>query len=164
MRDQNKNRKQIVRTALIMIAVLPIFLGTVQALHFCYWLFDLDYGQAFIFRATEFSFPFLTFALVISLYERFCISHRITILSTLYANSSYYFMDLFPSISRDMRTSSPPSTRPPSSATSSANSRSVNSRTGSTHSARPTQPSRAISTTPTRPLRSTLMSPLRYSL
>lgn len=47
---------------------------------------------------TEFSPTLLIFSLIISIYERFCIFHRITILSTLYANSSYIFSDLFPSI------------------------------------------------------------------
>lgn len=98
MQNQNKNRATVVRAALACIATLPIFLGTIQILHFCFWLFDWDYNIISLFRVTEFSPTLLLFSLIISIYERFCIFHRITILSTLYANSSYIFGDLFPSI------------------------------------------------------------------
>lgn len=97
----NKNthkRAAVVRTALIFIAILPVILGSLQILHFCYWLFDWDYSATNIFHLMKFSAAALIFSLLISIYERFCIFHRITILSTLYANSSYIFSDLFPSI------------------------------------------------------------------
>lgn len=97
-KDQDRSRRKIVRIALLFVTVLPVMLGSLQVLHYCFWLFDWNYESTDIFYLMKFSTTALAFALVISLYERFCIFHRITILSTLYANSSYYFMDLFPSI------------------------------------------------------------------
>lgn len=99
MSDKNHHKRAaIVRIALICIAVLPIILGSLQVLHFCFWLFDWDYSATNIFYLMKFSATALLFSFIISIYERFCIFHRITILSTLYANSSYIFMDLFPTI------------------------------------------------------------------
>lgn len=98
MSNQDKNRTAIVRIALVFVAILPVVLGILQTLHFCYWLFDWGYESTHIFSFFKFPAAALLFSLIISIYERFCIFHRITILSTLCANSSYIFGDLFPSI------------------------------------------------------------------
>lgn len=98
MRNQNKDRATITKIALSTVAVLPIVMGSLQIIHYHYWLLDLDYDAIKIFYLMRFSAGSLLFSLIISIYERFCVFHRITILSTLYANSSCYFMDLYPSI------------------------------------------------------------------
>lgn len=40
----------------------------------------------------------LLFILVISVYEKFCIFHRITLIATIYSTSSCFLLDLFPSV------------------------------------------------------------------
>lgn len=44
------------------------------------------------------SISFLIFAFVISLLEKFCFYHRLTICATLYANCSCFFMECYPSM------------------------------------------------------------------
>lgn len=85
MRDEDYNRKQIVRIALVVVAILPILQGFLQILHYCFWLFDWDYNSVAIFGPMKFSSASLLFTFIISIYERFCVYHRITILATLYA-------------------------------------------------------------------------------
>lgn len=69
-----------------------------QILHYCFWIFEWNYDSTDVFYLTKFSVTALLFAFVISLYERFCVFHRLTILATLYVNCSYYLIDIYPSI------------------------------------------------------------------
>lgn len=97
-KDQNRKRREIVRVALAFTAILPVILGALQILHYCFWIFEWNYDSTDVFYLTKFSVTALVFAFIISLYERFCVFHRLTVLATLYVNCSYYLIDLFPSI------------------------------------------------------------------
>lgn len=92
------SRKATVIIALSLIAVLPVFVGIVQCCHYLYWLNGLDYESTWVFYILRFTAVPLMFSFIISIYERFCIYHRITIIATFYATSSCFFLDLYPSI------------------------------------------------------------------
>lgn len=91
-------RKTIIYIGLSLIAVLPMILGSLQMIHYICWLLDIDYGNIGMFTLINNSIPFLVFAFVISLLEKFCFYHRLTICATLYANCSCFFLEHYPSI------------------------------------------------------------------
>lgn len=91
-------RRRIVTVGLCLIAVLPIVVGSIQILHYIYWLFGLSYETVALFVVADNTMPFLAFAFFISLLEKFCFYHRLVICATLYTNSSYLMLGLFPSI------------------------------------------------------------------
>ncbi len=91
-------RKAIVSIGLCIIAVLPVLLGLLQTAHFLIWVLDIDYENYPLFTMIHNSILFLVFAFVISLLEKFCFYHRLTICATLYANCSCFFMERYPSM------------------------------------------------------------------
>lgn len=83
---------------LSFISVIPIIVGTLQAIDFSAWLFDKDMIDFGMKQMIDNSISFLIFAFVISLLEKFCFYHRLTICATLYANCSCFFMECHPSM------------------------------------------------------------------
>lgn len=90
-------RKVIVTIGLCFIAVIPVVIGTFQAVDFLSWVFDKDIISFRAKQTIDNSMLFLVFTFVISLLERFCFYHRLTICATLYTNCSCFFMECYPS-------------------------------------------------------------------
>lgn len=82
------------RVALILLAILPIFISVTQLTHFYCWLFEYD-SPLGLFKFSEAA---LILCFFVSILERFCAWYRLTILGTLYLNASCFFLDYFPSV------------------------------------------------------------------
>lgn len=91
------SRKVSSSLALFLLAILPVYVGTMQLAHFLSWLFDWGYESS-IWGFTEVSFPILAICFFVSILERFCVWYRITIVGTLYLNASCFILDYFPSV------------------------------------------------------------------
>lgn len=92
-------RKKIVTILyLAIVAMIPVFLGVYQVIHFLNWLLDWYIDFSFMAGFSFFSIFILILCFLISLYEHFCIYHRTVILAVLYCNLSCYIMDAFPSL------------------------------------------------------------------
>ena len=91
-------RKKVAFIYLPIVAAFPMALGIYQIIHFVYWLLDLEINFDFILHITPYAPFLLVLTFIISLYEKFCIYHRLCIGAVLYASLSYKFAGSFPSI------------------------------------------------------------------
>ena len=81
-----------------VVAVFPVLMGAYQISHFLNWLLDWNMDFSWMLSICPYSLFFLCLFFIISLYEHFCIYHRLVILSVVYCNLSCYFADVYPSI------------------------------------------------------------------
>lgn len=91
-------RRKVAFIYLPIVAAFPMALGSYQIIHFIDWLLDLELNFDFILHLAPYAPFLLVLAFVISLYEKFCIYHRLCIIAVLYATLSYKFVNHFPSI------------------------------------------------------------------
>lgn len=92
------NRKSISQIYLALVAITPVLIGVYQIIHFLNWLLDLEINMLDISLSLNIGWFGLTLCYLISLYERFCIYHRIVILACFYTSFSYYIQGIFPTI------------------------------------------------------------------
>lgn len=91
-------RRKVAFIYLPLVAAFPVLLGCYQVIHFIDWLFELELNFDFILAITPYAPFLLVLSFIISLYEKFCIYHRLCIGAILYASLSYKFYTAFPSI------------------------------------------------------------------
>ena len=92
------NRKRISQIYLSLVAITPVLIGVYQIIHFLNWLLDLEINMLDISLSLNIGWFGLTLCYLISLYERFCIYHRVVILACFYTSFSYYIQGIFPTI------------------------------------------------------------------
>lgn len=93
------NRKRISQIYLSLVAITPVLIGVYQIIHFINWLLGLEINMLDISLSLNIGWFGLTLCYLISLYEKFCIYHRIVILACFYTSFSGYIQDIFPTIS-----------------------------------------------------------------
>lgn len=91
-------RKKVAYVYLPIVAMFPVLLGIYQVIHFFDWLLDLNIDFSLFFALTVYAPFLLILSFIISLYEKFCIYHRMCIISVLYTSNSYLLLDIFPNI------------------------------------------------------------------
>lgn len=92
------NRKRISQIYLSLVAIMPMVIGIYQVIHFIYWLFGIEKDFTALSAFIEIGYFGLVICFLISLYEKFCIYHRIVICGCFYASASYYIQGIFPTI------------------------------------------------------------------
>ena len=92
------NRKYLSCVYLSLVAIMPLVFGIYQTIHFVYWLFGIDAYFVIFSSIFDSGWYSLLLCFLISLYERFCIYHRIVIVACFYTSFSCYILDWFPSI------------------------------------------------------------------
>lgn len=93
------NKQRVSQLYLPLVAVMPLVFGVYQIIHFCYWLFGIGETLVILSSIMDIGWFGLILCFLISLYERFCIYHRIVIVACFYTSFSCYIQHWFPSIS-----------------------------------------------------------------
>ncbi len=74
------------RLYLLAVALLPLLTGASQCAHYICWLMDAEYAHRSVFLLFSVSSPVICVLVLVSLFERFCVWHRITLLGVAFIN------------------------------------------------------------------------------
>lgn len=79
----------LTRIWLICVAVYPILAACIQVVDFSLWLCDAECDFIFFAKLGSYSPLFLTISFIVSIRERFCVFHRLCILSVFLVNINH---------------------------------------------------------------------------
>lgn len=88
----------LTRIWLICVAAYPIVMAILQITDFSLWLLDYEYNIASRATLGSYSPLFLAISFIVSIRERFCIFHRLCILSVFLVNINHLWATLIPPV------------------------------------------------------------------
>ena len=86
----------LTRIWLICVAVYPILAACIQIVDFSLWLYDAECGFTFFAKIGSYSPFFLAISFIVSIRERFCVFHRLCVLSVFLVNINHLWATLIP--------------------------------------------------------------------
>ena len=88
----------LTRIWLICVAAYPIVMAILQITDFSLWLLDYEYNIASRAILGSYSPFFLAISFIVSIRERFCIFHRLCIVSVFLVNINHLWATLIPPV------------------------------------------------------------------
>ena len=88
----------LTRIWLIFVAVYPILAACIQIVDFFLWLYDAECNFTFFAKIGSYSPFFLAISFIVSIREKFCVFHRLCILSVLLVNINHLWAILIPPV------------------------------------------------------------------
>lgn len=88
----------LTRIWLIFVAVYPILAACIQIVDFFLWLYDAECNFTFFAKIGSYSPFFLAISFIVSIREKFCVFHRICILSVFLVNINHLWAILIPPV------------------------------------------------------------------
>lgn len=88
----------LTRIWLIFVAVYPILAACIQIVDFFLWLYDAECDFTFFAKIDSYSPLFLAISFIVSIREKFCVFHRLCILSVLLVNINHLWAILIPPV------------------------------------------------------------------
>lgn len=88
----------LTRIWLICVAVYPILAACIQIIDFSLWLYDSECNFTFFAKIGSYSPFFLAISFIVSIRERFCVFHRLCILSVFLVNINHLWATLIPPV------------------------------------------------------------------
>lgn len=88
----------LTRIWLICVAAYPIVMAILEITDFSLWLLDYEYNIASRAILGSYSPFFLAISFIVSIRERFCVFHRLCILSVFLVNINHLWATLIPPV------------------------------------------------------------------
>ena len=88
----------LTRIWLIFVAVYPILAACIQIVDFFLWLYDAECNFTFFAKIGSYSPFFLAISFIVSIREKFCVFHRLCILSVFLVNINHLWAILIPPV------------------------------------------------------------------
>lgn len=88
----------LTRIWLIFVAVYPILAACIQIVDFFLWLYDAECNFTFFAKIGSYSPFFLAISFIVSIREKFCVFHRLCILSVFLVNINPLWVILIPPV------------------------------------------------------------------
>lgn len=88
----------LTRIWLIFVAVYPILAACIQIVDFFLWLYDAECNFTFFAKIGSYSPFFLAISFIVSIREKFCVFHRLCILSVFLVNINHLWVILIPPV------------------------------------------------------------------
>lgn len=88
----------LTRIWLIFVAVYPILAACIQIVDFFLWLYDAECNFTFFAKIGSYSPFFLAISFIVSICEKFCVFHRLCILSVFLVNINHLWAILIPPV------------------------------------------------------------------
>ena len=88
----------LTRIWLICVAVYPILAACIQIVDFFLWLYDAECNFTFFAKIGSYSPFFLAISFIVSIREKFCVFHRLCILSVFLVNTNHLWAILIPPV------------------------------------------------------------------
>ena len=88
----------LTRIWLICVAVYPILAACIQIVDFSLWLYDSECDFTFFAKIGSYSPFFLAISFIVSIRERFCVFHRLCIVSVFLVNINHLWATLIPPV------------------------------------------------------------------
>lgn len=88
----------LTRIWLIFVAVYPILAACIQIVDFFLWLYDAECDFTFFAKIGSYSPFFLAISFIVSIREKFCVFHRLCILSVFLVNINHLWTILIPPV------------------------------------------------------------------
>ena len=88
----------LTRIWLIFVAVYPILAACIQIVDFFLWLYDAECNFTFFAKIGSYSLFFLAISFIVSIREKFCVFHRLCILSVFLVNINHLWAILIPPV------------------------------------------------------------------
>lgn len=88
----------LTRIWLICVAVYPILAACIQIIDFSLWLYDAECDFMFFAKIGSYSPLFLAISFIVSIRERFCVFHRLCILSVFLVNINHLWAMSIPPV------------------------------------------------------------------
>ena len=88
----------LTRIWLIFVAVYPILAACIQIVDFFLWLYDAECNFTFFAKIGSYSPFFLAISFIVSIRERFCVFHRLCIVSVFLVNINHLWAILIPPV------------------------------------------------------------------
>ena len=88
----------LTRIWLICVAVYPILAACIQIIDFSLWLYDSECDFTFFAKIGSYSPFFLAISFIVSIRERFCVFHRLCIVSVFLVNINHLWATLIPPV------------------------------------------------------------------
>lgn len=88
----------LTRIWLIFVAVYPILAACIQIIDFFLWLYDAECNFTFFAKIGSYSPFFLAISFIVSIREKFCVFHRLCILSVFLVNINHLWAILIPPV------------------------------------------------------------------
>lgn len=82
----------------ICVAVYPILAACIQIIDFSLWLYDAECDFIFFAKIGPYSPLFLAISFIVSIRERFCVFHRLCILSVFLVNINHLWAMSIPPV------------------------------------------------------------------
>lgn len=79
----------LTRIWLICVALYPILAACIQVVDFSLWLYDAECDFMLFAKLGSYSPLFLAISFIVSIRERFCVFHRLCILSVFFININH---------------------------------------------------------------------------
>ena len=88
----------LTRIWLIFVAVYPILAACIQIVDFFLWLYDAECNFTFFAKIGSYSLFVLAISFIVSIREKFCVFHRLCILSVFLVNINHLWAILIPPV------------------------------------------------------------------
>ena len=88
----------LTRIWLIFVAVYPILAACIQIVDFFLWLYDAECNFTFFAKLGSYYPFFLALSFIVSIREKFCVFHRLCILSVFLVNINHLWAILIPPV------------------------------------------------------------------
>lgn len=88
----------LTRIWLIFVAIYPILAACIQIVDFFLWLYDAECNFTFFAKIGSYSPFFLAISFIVSIREKFCVFHRLCILSVFLVNINHLWAILIPPV------------------------------------------------------------------
>ena len=88
----------LTRIWLIFVAVYPILAACIQIVDFFLWLYDEECNFKFFAKIGSYSTFILAISFIVSIREKFCVFHRLCILSVFLVNINHLWAILIPPV------------------------------------------------------------------
>lgn len=88
----------LTRIWIIFVAVYPILAACIQIVDFFLWLYDAECNFTFFAKIGSYSPFFLAISFIVSIREKFCVFHRLCILSVFLVNINHLWAISIPPV------------------------------------------------------------------